>query len=86
MAGLELHRDQSVHLLAANLRRAFSGIVSGNVREDGIRRVADHGPFELTGEASILAALDRVLKAFVAQGRMKLSSAGYQPCYRIVGR
>ena len=85
MAGLQLHRDQAAHVLAANLRRAFSGIVGGNVREDGIRRVAEHGPFELRGEGPILAALDRVLKAFVAQGRMKLSGAGYQPCYRIVG-
>lgn len=83
MAGLELHRDQQPHLLAANLRRAFSGIVGGNVREEGIQRVREHGPFELRGEQPILAALDRVLSAFVAEGRMKLSGAGYQPCYRL---
>jgi predicted Rossmann-fold nucleotide-binding protein len=84
MAGLALHRDQPVHVLAANLRRAFSGIVGGNVREDGIRRVATHGPFQLTGAQPVLAALDEVLAAFVAQGRMKLSGEAYQPCYRIV--
>jgi predicted Rossmann-fold nucleotide-binding protein len=83
MADLALHSDQPVHLLAANLRRAFAGIVGGNVREEGIRRVADHGPFQLTGERPVLAALDKVLETFVSQGRMKLSSADYQPCYRL---
>ncbi len=84
MAGLALRRDQPVHLLAANLRRAFSGIVGGNVREEGIRLVREHGPFELRGERPILSALDRLLEAFVAQGRMKLSGAGYRPCYRVI--
>jgi predicted Rossmann-fold nucleotide-binding protein len=34
MSALEIHEDVPRHILAANLRRAFSGIVSGNVRED----------------------------------------------------
>ena len=48
MRRLELHRDQPQHLLVANLRRAFSGIVAGNVKEQGIaaieapRAVRDH--------------------------------------------
>jgi hypothetical protein len=33
MASLDLHRNQPPQLLAANLRRAFSGIVAGNVKE-----------------------------------------------------
>ena len=37
MAGLQLSRDLPPAELAANLRRAFSGVVSGNIREDGIR-------------------------------------------------
>ncbi|HEY8519595.1 MAG TPA: nucleotide 5'-monophosphate nucleosidase PpnN [Gammaproteobacteria bacterium] len=84
MAALELHSDQPVHSLAVNLRRAFSGIVAGNVREAGIRRVEEHGPFELTGDRRILGALDRLLKDFVAQRRMRLSDpAHYLPCYRL---
>ena len=35
---LQPARDQPAHELAANLRRAFSGIVAGNVKEEGIRR------------------------------------------------
>ena len=84
MAAVELHRDQPPHLLAANLRCAFSGIVGGNVREEGIRQVREQGPYELRGERPILASLDRLLSAFVTQGRMKLSGASYEPCYRIV--
>src|SRR5262249_24977159 len=32
MAALNLHREQPRHLFAADLRRAFSGIVAGNVK------------------------------------------------------
>ena len=41
MLALQLHRDQPVHLIAANLRKAFSGIVAGNVKEGGIRKVQE---------------------------------------------
>ena len=61
-AALELHRDQPVHLLAANLRRAFSGIVAGNVKEYGIRAIERHGPFELRGDRAIVGALDKLLR------------------------
>ena len=39
MRALELKRDQPAHELAANLRRAFSGIVTGNVKEYGIQAI-----------------------------------------------
>ena len=84
MAALQLHPNQPVHSLAVNLRRAFSGIVAGNVREAGIRLVEEHGPFELRGDPRILAALDTLLAAFIAQGRMRLSDpTAYVPVYRI---
>jgi hypothetical protein len=53
--------------LAANLRRAFSGIVSGNIREEGIRAIEQYGPFEIRGDRTILAQLDGLLRAFVEQ-------------------
>ncbi|MFO1417798.1 MAG: nucleotide 5'-monophosphate nucleosidase PpnN [Methylotetracoccus sp.] len=84
MAELALHRDQSLHELAVNLRRAFSGIVAGNVKAEGIRRVEEYGPFELRGDAAVLAHLDQLLAALVAQGRMKLPGTRYEPCYRLV--
>jgi predicted Rossmann-fold nucleotide-binding protein len=84
MERLELTRDQPVHDLAVNLRRAFSGIVAGNVREAGIRLVEEHGPFVLRGDRRIIGALDRLLKDFVAERRMRLSDpSAYVPCYRI---
>jgi hypothetical protein len=84
MRALELHRDQPVHELAANLRRAFSGIVTGNVKERGIAAIERNGPFELAGDASIMGLLDELLAAFVAQHRMKLPGSVYRPCYRLV--
>jgi predicted Rossmann-fold nucleotide-binding protein len=85
MRALELHRDQPAHSLAFNLRRAFSGIVAGNVREAGIARVEKYGPFELRGDREIIAALGELLQAFVTERRMRLSDpSAYVPCYRIV--
>jgi len=84
MARLEISHDLPVQVLAANLRRAFSGIVSGNIREDGIRAIEEHGPFEIRGDKTILARLDALLRAFVEQHRMKLPGRAYEPCYRVV--
>ncbi|MEJ2601932.1 MAG: nucleotide 5'-monophosphate nucleosidase PpnN [Gammaproteobacteria bacterium] len=84
MAALALHPDQSPHELAVNLRRAFSGIVSGNVREDTIRAIEEQGPFRIRASGQIMPLLDELLRGFVAQGRMKLSGS-YSPCYEVVG-
>ncbi len=83
MAGLNLHRNQPVHELAANLRRAFSGIVAGNVKEEAMQRIEKDGPFEIHGDPDIMQALDALLRSFVAQGRMKMSGE-YKPCYRVM--
>ena len=84
MAALELDRSLPTHELAANLRRAFSGIVAGNVKPRTLRAVREKGPFDISGEQAIMSALDGLLTEFVAQSRMKLPGAVYEPCYRIV--
>jgi predicted Rossmann-fold nucleotide-binding protein len=84
MAALELYRAQEPARLAAHLRKAFSGLVSGNVKDDGIRAIERHGPFELSGDRDIMLHLDRLLAAFVAQNRMRLPGRTYLPCYRLV--
>ncbi len=81
---LNLSKDQPIHLLAANLRRAFSAIVAGNVKEAGIKAIQEHGPYEIMGDAEIMEPLDELLQAFVSQGRMKLPGSHYEPCYRII--
>jgi pyrimidine/purine-5'-nucleotide nucleosidase len=83
MAKLELRRDLEPHVLAANLRRAFSGIVTGNVKEQGVQAIEALGPYELHGDKTIMQLLDGLLSAFVAQKRMKLAGE-YRPCYRLV--
>ncbi|HEV7779490.1 MAG TPA: nucleotide 5'-monophosphate nucleosidase PpnN [Luteibacter sp.] len=86
MAALAIQRNRPRHELAADLRRAFSGIVAGNVKEEGVRAIEAHGPFIIDGEADIMRALDDLLKAFVVQHRMKLpGGSAYEPCYRIRG-
>jgi predicted Rossmann-fold nucleotide-binding protein len=83
MSALEIHEKLPTHILAANLRRAFSGIVSGNVREDTAAAIEMHGPFQINGSKPIMRLLDRLLAAFVEQKRMKISGNDYSPCYRV---
>ena len=84
MAALALHPDQPVEQLAAELRRVFSGIGTGNVREAGLRRIRDRGPFMLRGDREVLVALDGLLAEFANERRMpSLDSADYVPCYEI---
>ncbi len=85
VASLELHRGLAPHDLACQLRRAFSAIVTGNVKEHGRRMIAAEGPFEIRGEHDLMAALDALLKDFIVQGRMKLPGTVYEPCYQVSG-
>ena len=83
MRGLRLEPGLPPHELAAELRRAFSGIVTGNVKENGIRMIEESGPFELRGAPSLLEPMDELLASFVRERRMKLAGE-YRPCYRFV--
>lgn len=84
MKNLALHKQLQTHELAANLRCAFSGIVAGNVKADGILAIEKHGLFEINGDSSILEPLDKLLTSFVEQHRMKLPGSKYVPCYRVL--
>jgi hypothetical protein len=84
VAALNLHFDQPKHLLAADLRRAFSSIVAGNVKATGVAYIKEHGPFEIHGDKHLLAKLDALLQACVVQQRMKLPGSVYEPCYRVI--
>jgi len=84
MSELQLHKNQEKHILAANLRRVFSGIVAGNVKEEGIKTIEKHGKFQIQGDEEIMHAMDDLLQAYVEQQRMKLPGSEYIPCYHIV--
>jgi len=86
MRNLELNTDQDKHLLAANLRRVFSGVVAGNVKEEGVRAIEKYGHFEIQGDAEIMSHMDSLLASFVEQQRMKLDGKKYKPCYKIVNK
>lgn len=83
MRSLDIDDELPPHILAANLRRVFSGIVSGNVRDDTIADIEQNGPFEICGSDRYMKLLDQLLAAFVEQGRMKLARDAYKPCYRV---
>jgi predicted Rossmann-fold nucleotide-binding protein len=83
MRDLALHKNQEPYVLASNLRRVFSGIVAGNVKDEGIRAIEQYGHFEIRGDASIMDPMDALLASFVAQERMKLPGTKYTPSYRI---
>jgi predicted Rossmann-fold nucleotide-binding protein len=84
MAQLDLHIGQEDYILAAQLRRAMSGIVAGNVKEPAVKSIAENGPFELSGDSTIMHKLDTLLAAFVTQKRMKIDHERYVPCYKLV--
>ncbi|MEM6162121.1 nucleotide 5'-monophosphate nucleosidase PpnN [Erwinia sp. P6884] len=84
MANLNLYPDQPAEELAASLRRAFSGIVAGNVKDVGIRAIKEKGPYKLKGDREMMRRMDDLLQGFVAQHRMKLPGTAYIPCYEII--
>ncbi len=61
MANLKLYPDQPVEILAADLRRAFSGIVAGNVKEVGIRAIEANGPYKIHGDREMMRRMDDLL-------------------------
>ncbi len=81
---LQLHKNQPPYMLAANLRRVFSALVAGNVKDEGIRAIEEFGDFEIYGETSIMNPVDALLSSFVAQSRMKIAADSYRPCYKIM--
>lgn len=84
MANLNLRLDQPVASLAANLRRAFSGIVAGNIKPNTQDLIEKSGPFQLNGDRKLMEKIDRLLQSFIAQHRMKLPTGeAYKPCYLI---
>lgn len=84
MAELRLLSDLPGSKLVSELRKAFSGIVAGNVKPYGIRQIDRHGPFQLRGDANLITAIDTLLAECVANQRMKISADHYRPCYELI--
>lgn len=84
MSNLDLYSQANKAELAANLRKAFSGIVAGNVKMDTIKAIEANGPFELKGDPELMTLMDDLLGAFVSQQRMKLPGSEYVPCYKVI--
>lgn len=81
---LNISKTLPPHELASQLRQVFSAIVAGNVKSEGIKEIEEKGPFQIHGDPEIMTRMDKLLKSFVAQRRMKLGTENYEPCYNIV--
>lgn len=57
MSGLNLHLDQPAVDLCYEIRRAFSGIVAGTIKEQGQQEVARLGPFQISGDRRVVDQL-----------------------------
>ncbi|HIQ40149.1 MAG TPA: LOG family protein [Sulfurivirga caldicuralii] len=71
MAALNLSRRLPPHKLAAEIRKAFSGIVAGSVKAPWIRAIEQKGPYRLHGDADLLEALEALVQSLIDQGRLK---------------
>ena len=83
VAALDLSFDQPVHDRAVALRRMFSAIVAGNIKEGGVRQIAEKGPFKIHADPKLMQPLDALLEQFAIDRRMKLSGE-YKPVYQLV--
>jgi len=83
MANLPLSYDLPLQELTANLRKVFSGIVAGNVKEQGIELIEKFGPYQIYADKKIITAIDSLLCSFVVDERMKLNAKSYHPCYQL---
>lgn len=50
MSTLYLHYDQPQHEIAGSLRKIFSEIVSGNIKEEGVLFTEKYNLFQITGD------------------------------------
>ncbi len=85
MSALQLYKQREPQALAAELRRTFSGIVAGNVKQFAIDAIQQQGPYQIHGDKQLMAQMDQLLTGFVADHRMKLPGSDYIPCYQIIG-
>lgn len=81
MASLQLDRSLPANELAGQMRKAFSGIVAGNVKAFGLEQIRKNGPFRLSGETEVIEQLEKLLNKFIAQKRMKIDVENYEPCW-----
>jgi len=81
MTNLNLTKKQKAYKLAAELRKTFSGIVAGNVKNPEL--ITTHGPYQITGPKEIINPMQKLLDTYILQGRMKNTAEGYEACYQL---
>ena len=82
MRGLALNHHLPPAERAFALRKLFTGLVSGNVREEGIAAIEAQGPFTLTPAPEMQRALASLLDLLEHQGRMRFANRTRPPLHR----
>lgn len=67
----------------ANVSKAFSAFVAGNIKADTVEMIQKKGPFQLHGDANIAREFNIFLQYLVKSERMKIKGE-YKPCYDII--
>ena len=57
MSALNLHFELPKHELVCNLRKLFSGIVSGNIKEEGVISIEKIALYKLVGKRDLWGKL-----------------------------
>jgi predicted Rossmann-fold nucleotide-binding protein len=83
MSSLDIDSEKPAYQQASILRKLMSGIVSGNIKEEGLNEIRKHGPYKINSSSKQAEKIDKLLKAFIKQKRMKIQGE-YNPCYEIV--
>jgi hypothetical protein len=83
MQSLDIDSEKPAYQQASILRKLMSGIVAGNIKEEGINEIREHGPYKIKSSSKQAEKIDKLLKAFIKQKRMKIQG-DYKPCYQII--
>lgn len=81
VSALELHWNQPISRIAAELRKLCKAIVHGSVTAQGVAEIQEKGKYQIHGEPKMLEALDKLLTIFIGQKRMRADN--YVPCYTL---
>lgn len=83
MSALQLDRNTSQKVLASELRRLFSGIVSGNLKPKTKDLIRKNGPFEIHAYPNLAEAIDQLLERLISENRMTIDGQ-YERCYKLL--
>ena len=84
VGALQLHAEQEIYTLAAEIRKLFKTVVFSSVIQQGRECIKQNGKFQIGGDKRIVCAFDALLKRFIEEKRIHVDA--YEPCYEFVDK